>query len=101
MLIVDKEEISVTCSCGIRKGSNLAPTLFIIVTQLVAKNVSNKLIKAKIQLPSKCSANREGAMRLHNKDHIEDLVDRNVCILMCANDKGNIFIPGKTQRKAA
>ena len=60
--------------------------------QLVAKNVTNKLIKAKIQLLSiKCSTNGEGVIMLHDKDDIEDLLDMNVSIVMCVYNGARVF----------
>ena len=47
ILKVGKEEISIEHGYGVRQGNNLAPTLFIIVMQLVAENIINKLIKTK------------------------------------------------------
>ena len=56
--------------------------------QLVAENIINELIKAKTQLPSiKHSASGAGIMRLHDKDSMEDLVDRNINMLTCVNDR--------------
>ena len=60
--------------------------------QLVAKNIINELIKAKIQLPSiKCSINGKGVMRLYDENDLEDLVDRYINMLTYVDDGAGIF----------
>ena len=45
VLNIGREEISFKCGCGVRQGDNLATTLFIIVMQLVAKDMVDELKK--------------------------------------------------------
>ena len=92
ILKVGKEEICIEYGCGVWQGDNLVPTLFIIVMQLVAENIINELIKAKIQLPSiKCSKTSEGVMRLHNEVDMEELIDRHINMLTYMDDGAGLF----------
>ena len=68
ILKVGIEEIIIKNGCRVVHGDNLAPTLFIVVMQLVTDDIVIALKEAITSTPSvKCSRSGEGSLRLHKQ----------------------------------
>ena len=66
ILKIGKEEIAIPCSCGVRKGDNFVPTIFIIVMCLVAEDTIDNLKRANMSLPTMMyNPAGQGILRLH------------------------------------
>ena len=70
MLKVGEEVIITEYGCGVRKGDNLAPTLFIVVMQLTSEDIISKLKEEKSCMKNVKYDNNNGLMRLHKQKYL-------------------------------
>jgi len=75
-LKVGREEIYIKYGCGVRQGDNLAPTLFIIVMQLVAEDIIRQLKIENVVIPIVRYDNKGGGVLRAHKPREINVMDR-------------------------
>ena len=87
-----RKETSIKHGCGVRKGDNIAPTLFIIVMQLVSEDVLDEMMKNNVELPKLSAAKiGNGILRLYEKDDVATMMYENVNIFAHVDDGDLVF----------
>ena len=91
LLKVGKEERKIEMGCGVRQGDNLAPTLFILVMQVVSQVIQDEFDKNNIDSPVfHHNHNVSGPIRLHKQKTESSETDR-LSQLLYVDDGALIF----------
>ena len=92
ILKIGKEDVAIPCGCGIWQGDNLAPTLLIIVVQLVSEDIIDDLKAANTYLPAIVrNPTGQGITRLHREDSMSELVPMIIFIFTHVDDRSASF----------
>ena len=87
VLKVGREDIAIKYGYSVRQGNNLAPTLFIIVMQLVVEDIIEALIEAKaaaVLLKIMQSTSGYRVLRLNSETDLANMDKKTINIFMCA-----------------
>ena len=99
-LKIGREEIYIKYGCGVRQGDNLAPTLFIIVMQLVAEDIIRQLKEENVVIPSVRYNDRGGGvLRAYKSREVKEMCTLEVNMFTYVDDGAMLFESrGDTER---
>ena len=84
VLKLKKEEIIIKNGCGTRKVDNIAPNIFIIVLQLVAEDILNKLKSDNVEITTmSCNPTSMGALKLHHCKDASLMINSPINFIAC------------------
>ena len=91
-LKIGREEIYIKYGCGVRQGDNLAPTLFIIVMQLVAEDIIRQLKEENVTIPSvRYNDSGSGVLRAYKPREVKAMNKLEVNMFTYVDDGAMLF----------